>query len=116
MSIRIDHVGDVAVVVTEGIFTGGPETDELESTLRGLIEEPGRRKILLNLSGTRLMLSLAIGVLMAAHVDATSRGIRFYVCGISPGLRKVLETIKAQPKVLNHFDDCSEALETLQRA
>jgi anti-anti-sigma regulatory factor len=62
------------------------------------------------------MLSLAIGVLMAAHVNARSRGIHFYVCGISPGLRKVLETIKAQPNVLNHFDDCNEALETLQDA
>ena len=77
MAIRIEQAGDVAVVVTEGIFTGGAETDELEASLREVIEKPGQRKILLNLSGTRLMLSLAIGVLMAAHLSAASRGIHF---------------------------------------
>jgi anti-anti-sigma factor len=116
MAIRVEHVNDVVVVATEGILTGGQETDEFEATLRGLIDEEGRRKILLDLSGTRLMLSLAIGVMMAAHVRATERSILFYVCGISPGLQKVLETIKAKPNVLNHFDTCSKALQALQDA
>jgi anti-anti-sigma factor len=114
MSIQVEQLGDVAVVVAAGMFTGGSETEELESTLRGLIEEQQHPQVLLNLSGTRLMLSLAIGVLASAHVGATQRGSHFYVCGIRPSLMKVMQTIKVQPNVLNHFERCDEALRALR--
>jgi len=114
MSVHIEHVGEVAVVVAEGMFTGGKETLELEASLRALIENKERRKILLNLSGTRLMLSVAIGALVAAHVRATEHGVTFYVCGIRPALKKVFETFQIQSQVLNDFESCEEALQALQ--
>lgn len=114
MSVQVEHVGDVAVIFAAGSFTGGEETHELESTLRGAIESQQRPKVLLNLSETRLMLSLAIGVLASAHVGASKRSGHLYVCGIRPALMKVIQTIKMQPDVLIHFDDCDEALKRLQ--
>ena len=38
MAIRIEHVGDVAIVIPEGMLTGDPQTDELESNLEELIQ------------------------------------------------------------------------------
>ena len=113
-SVQVERVDDVTVVIAEGLFTGGEETEELRLTMQELLQQPGQRKILLNLSGTQLMLSLAVGILMTTHVRAKELGILFYVCGVRPSLRKVLETIMVKPLSLVHFDDCAAALEGLR--
>ena len=112
--VRVERVGDVTVVIAEGLFTGGEETEELRLTLQDALQEKEQRKILLNLSGTQLMLSLAVGILMTTHVRAAERGILFCLCGLRPSLRKVLETLMAKPLTLRHYDDCHAALEALQ--
>lgn len=114
-SVQVENVDDVTVVVAEGLFTGGTETEELRQTMQDLLQQPGQRKILLNLSGVQLMLSLAVGILMTTHVRAKERGILFYVCGVRPSLRKVFETIMVRPLSLTHYEDCVAALEVLKK-
>jgi anti-anti-sigma factor len=114
-SVNVERADDVTVIFAEGLFTGGEETEELRLVMQEALQQPGQRKILLNLSGTQLMLSLAVGILMTTHVRAKERGILFYVCGVRPSLHKVLETIMVKPLALRHFDDCAEALEALKK-
>ena len=114
MAIRIEHVGDVAIVNADGMFTGGEETTEFATALRSLIDG-NEQKILLDLSETRLMLSLAIGALVDSHVRAAERGVLFYVCETRPALKKVFETIQIQSQLLHYFDSRDEALKALQK-
>ncbi len=113
-AVRVERVGDVTVVVAEGLFTGGAETEALREQLERALEELGQRKILLNLSATQLMLSLAVGILIQTHARAVERGILFWVCGVRPTLRKVFETLRVQSSALKYDDDCRAALEALQ--
>ena len=115
MAVRVEDRGDIAYVIAEGMFTGGAETTQLRATLTDLIDDPRRRKILLNLSGTRLMLSLAIGALIEAHTRAQERDIPFYVCGVRSALQKVFSTLHIGTHALKSFDSCEEALEALRK-
>jgi len=114
-SVHVERVDDVTVVIAEGLFTGGEETEELRLTMQEVLQQPGQRKILLDLSGTQLMLSLAVGILMTTHVRARERGILFSVCSVRPSLKKVLETIMAKPLSLHQHEDRAAALETLKK-
>ncbi len=116
MSVRVEERDDVACVIAEGMFTGGTETIQLQATLADLIDDPRRRKVLLNLTGTRLMLSVAIGALVAANARAREREILFYVCGLRPALKIVFDTFQIGADVLTSFDSCDEAFEALRRA
>jgi hypothetical protein len=41
-AIRIEHVGDVALVIDEGIFMGGPDTNELAALTKLLVRTATR--------------------------------------------------------------------------
>jgi anti-anti-sigma factor len=112
MAIRIEHVGDVAIVIPEGVLTGDAETDELENNLKELIRR-GQKKILLNLTRTTFMTSHAFGVLIATHASAKKLNIAFYICGMQERVMKVIKVIRVMgwPK---QFDSCEEALKALQ--
>ena len=112
MAIRNEHVGDVAIVIPEGMLTGDPETDKLENNLEELIRG-GQKKILLNLTRTTFMTSLAFGVLIATHTSAKKHNITFYICGMQERVMKVIKVIRVMgwPK---QFDSCDEALKALQ--
>ena len=79
MAIRIEHVGNVAVVSAEGRFVGGTETQQLDAALTKLVVEEGRTKLLLNLTGTQLMNSMGLGVLVKTQTAVNERGAHFAV-------------------------------------
>ena len=112
MAIRIEHVGDVAIVIAEGMLTGDAKTDALQSNLEELIRR-GQRKILLNLTRTTFVASRAFGILIATHTRAKKHNITFYICGMQERVKKVINLVRftGWPK---QFDSCDEALKALQ--
>ena len=92
MSLHVERIGDVAVVVPEGMLRGGKETDELQNVLRKLIYD-GQKKTLLDLSKTSHMTSLAIGMLTGVHASAKTKGLRFCICSIESRIQSVLLTL-----------------------
>jgi anti-anti-sigma factor len=113
MSIQIETVGDVAVVIAEGTFIGGKETEELDAALMGLMVEEGRQKVLLHLSGTTFLGSSSIGVIAAAHGHAEDFGLDFWLCGLNKRIQDVLDFMKLGPE-LKIFQNCEEALTALK--
>lgn len=112
MAIRVEHVGDVAVVILKGNFFGEKETNELRVTLDGLTTNADQRKILLNLTGVRRMNSIALGVLFAI----ASRTSKEHV--IACGVQQQVSDILLMPKCIFPFriyDSCDEALKVLQQ-
>ena len=46
MAIRIEHVGDVAIVIAEGVFKTKEQANKLDAALKNLIVEQGRKTLL----------------------------------------------------------------------
>jgi len=113
MGLHIERVGNVAVLVPEGMLKGGKETEELENALRKLVYDK-HKKILLDLSKTSFMSSRAIGVLAATHTSAVNRNLHFCVCNIERRIESVLVLIKLM-NMLNVYDTREDALQALAK-
>ena len=111
MGLHVERIGDVAVVVPEGMLRGGKETDELQNVLRKLTYDR-QKKILLDLAKTSHMTSLAIGVLTGIHASALSKELRFCLCNIETRIKNVLLQIKLL-NILEVYPTRAEALKAL---
>lgn len=111
MSIRVEHVGDVAMVIPRGMLTGDPDTDELQRNLDALIDAK-HKKILLNLEETTFMTSRAFGVVIVAHNSARKHKLALYTCGMQPRVMSVINVIRVAgwPK---QFETREAALQAL---
>lgn len=113
MAIRTEKVGDVFVIVPEGMLKGDKETNQLESELRRLVQG-GQTKILLDLRNTTHLNSIAIGVLAGVHTSASTRGLHFAVCNVERRIQNVLTILKLV-NVLNVYDTREDALKVFER-
>lgn len=92
-------VGDVVVLYPKGMFLGGKETDELETTLM----EPflkGHDKVVLNLHDTAYLSTPGITALVRAHTHYTKRGGRICVCNVNDRITMLFVIVK----LTNVFD------------
>jgi len=113
MAFRTEKIGDVVLVLPEGRFTGGRETDQLESELRRHIQAD-QKKLLLDLRNTSHLTSVPIGMLVGVHTSAQNRGLHLYMCNIERRITNVLTILKLI-NVFNVFDTREQALEALQK-
>jgi anti-anti-sigma factor len=113
MTIRIEQLGDVSVVVAEGMFKGGTETTELDDVLRTLMVEEKRPKILLDVTGTDFLGSSAIGVIGAAHGHARDHKLNLWICGMRRRVQAVFDLMQFGPE-LRVFESNREAIEALR--
>ena len=111
MGLHVERVGDVAVVMPEGMLKGGKETDEVQNVLRRLTYD-GQKKILLDLAKTSHMTSLGIGVLAGVHASAASRNLNFCVCNIESRISSVLLQIRLL-NLLTVYPTRADALKAL---
>jgi len=112
MGLRVERVGDVAVLMPEGMLKGGKETDELENTLRKLIYDD-QKWILLDLARVSHMSSMAIGVLASAYSSAKKREVEFAVCNIEERIQSVLVLVKLS-NILTVYDTREDALQAMK--
>jgi len=75
------RVGDIVILYPQGRLAGGPETDELERTIKEL-GEGGNQRLLINLSETQHLDSKALGVLIWGRSDYLRRGGQMKVCAV----------------------------------
>jgi anti-anti-sigma factor len=113
MAVRVERTRDVAIVIAEGRFVGGKETDELDVVLTKLVVEEGQAKTLLNLVRTKFMSSRALGVLIKTQRAASTRQAHFALCGAHPRLKSVI--VRCFGSLLQVIDDCDVARNTLER-
>ncbi len=118
MSLQVERLGDVAVVVPEGMLKGGKETDELKEVLRKLIDDR-HKKILLDLAKTTYMTSAPIGLVAAIHASAGSSHVHFFVCNVNERIQKVwasiLKLLKPALELHQTREDALRALANLDR-
>lgn len=114
MAVRTERIGDVVIVVPEGMLSGGRETDQVESELRRHLQA-NEKFILLDLRNTSHLASIAIGMLVGVHTSAANRNLHFAVCNVERRITNTL-TILRLVNVLNVFDKREEAMEALSKS
>jgi anti-sigma B factor antagonist len=90
--IELKLVGDIAIVYPKGMFTGGSETEAFHDALFAAFER-GAGRLVVNLKDTAFLNSVALGVLIAAHVHYVRRGGRICLCCLPTRVWRVLETV-----------------------
>lgn len=103
--IVVAEVGDVTVAQ----FVDKKILDEQNIQMIGddlfrLVDELGRRKVLLNFSNVEFMSSAALGKLIRLHQRLAAAGGKLILCGISKGILEIFEITKLD-KMLNIVKD-----------
>src|SRR6266436_7442166 len=90
--LEVEHIGDVTVVN----FVDRKILDEQNIQIIGeqlfsLVDEAGRRKILLNFSNVEYLSSAALGKLITLNKKLQQAGGRLVLCNIDPQIHEVFE-------------------------
>jgi anti-sigma B factor antagonist len=108
----VEDIGDIAVVS----FVDKKILDEQNIQMIGddlfrLVDELGRRKILLNFANVEFMSSAALGKLIKLHSKLQAAGGKLILCGISKGIMEIFELTKLD-KMLTIEKDEQKALQS----
>lgn len=108
----VEDIGDIAVVS----FVDKKILDEQNIQMIGddlfrLVDELGRRKILLNFTNVEFMSSAALGKLIRLHQKLAGVGGKLILCGISKGIMEIFELTKLD-KMLTIEKDEQKALQS----
>src|SRR5438128_1633205 len=92
---EVEDIGDVTVVS----FTDRKILDEQNIQLIGeqlfnLVDESGRKKLLLNFGNVEYMSSAALGKLITLNKKVQAAGGKLVLCNIDPQIREVFEITK----------------------
>ena len=109
MGLGVERLGDVVVVVPEGMLKGGKESDELKDAWWKLADD-GQKKILLDLAKTSYMSSMPFGLLASVHPSAVSHDVQLCLCSVNERIQKVWGS------VLNLVNPPLELYETREAA
>ena len=87
------QVGSIVVLAPKGYLTGGDETDELEQTIKSLVES-GNRHLVINLADTQFLNSTALGVLISAHSNYVRRDGQVKLCSVDKRIENIFVITK----------------------
>jgi anti-anti-sigma factor len=108
MRVHVERHPHAVVVQPEGRFYGGHETKELETKIGALVTE-GHACLIVDLARTQHLNSVAIGVLVGAHIRAQRRGTEVRVCNADRGIHHTLIVLKLVNE-MNVFDTLQQAI------
>jgi anti-anti-sigma factor len=112
MPIQVERVGDVAVVTAGKRLIIEAEIEDLDATLTKLIVDEGQAKTILNMSETRLVNSMALGVLVKTQLAIRERQAHFALCDVHPRLKALIS--RCFGSVIREYETCDEALKAME--
>jgi len=93
--LEVEDIGDVTVVkFLDRRILDQDNVAAIGKQLFGLVEDLGRRKLLLNLANVEYLSSAALGKLIRLNKKLRAAGGRLVVCNIRAEVYDVLETTK----------------------
>jgi anti-sigma B factor antagonist len=84
------EVDGASVIALDGRVVLGAEGDALREELQKLVAE-GKKKIVLNMNNIGYIDSAGLGTLVAAHLNAKSKGAALKLCHLGSKLQEVLQ-------------------------
>ena len=106
--LEVEDIGDVTVVN----FTDKKILDEQNIQIIGeqlfsLVDELGRRKLILNFSNVEYLSSAALGKFITLNKKVNAAGGRLVLCNIDPQIYEVFEITKLNKLFTIHKDEQS---------
>ena len=83
----------VSVVALDGRIVIGEESNSLREKLKSLIAD-GKKKIVLNIDNIKYIDSTGLGILVAAHCSAKTRGASLRLCHLGSKFQELLQITK----------------------
>ena len=102
---------DITIVEPGTDLLGGPETEDLRTTITKL-NEKGNLKLVVDLSEVSYLNSFALGVLTTACVKYNQRGGSIVLCGLNPQVMNVFHATRLT-MVFKIYADQDEAIDHL---
>ena len=104
--LEVEHIGDVTVIN----FVDRKILDEQNIQIIGeqlfsLVDELGRRKILLNFGNVEYLSSAALGKLITLNKKVNAVGGRLILCSIDPQIYEVFEITKLNKLLMIKKDE-----------
>ena len=93
LHITTGEVDGIAVLWLEGRIVLGEETIVLREKVKSLIDA-GNKKLILNMNNVTLIDSCGLGMLVAAHTSAKSRGASMRLCDLGTKFHELLQITK----------------------
>jgi len=115
-NLVVQERGNISVVTfLEFSVLDRTHIDKLGDELLKLVDEGGRKKILINFEGVEYLSSTVLGKLIALHKRiALARG-ELKLCAIKPSILEIFEITKLD-RVFNIYDDQQQALDSFGHA
>ena len=85
------------------------QIDKIGDELVGLVEDQGRKKILINFESVDYLSSTVLGKLIALHKRVAANKGKLKLCGIKASIREVFEITKLD-KVFDIYEDEDAAM------
>ncbi|MGD0338796.1 MAG: STAS domain-containing protein [Bacteroidota bacterium] len=113
MPLHLIHMAeyDITIIEPDTDLLGGPETEELRTTISKL-NEKGNLKLVVDLSKVSYLNSFALGVLTTACVKYNQRGGSIVLCGLNPNVMNVFHATRLT-MVFKIYTDQDEAIDHL---
>ncbi|MFN4261888.1 MAG: STAS domain-containing protein [Gemmataceae bacterium] len=93
--LEVEDIGDVTVVsFTDRKILDEQNIQQIGEQLFSLVDEAGRRKILLNFGNVEYLSSAALGKLITLNKKLQVTGGRLILCNIDPQIYEVFEITK----------------------
>jgi anti-sigma B factor antagonist len=109
--LEVEDIGDVSVVnFIDRKILDEQNIQVIGEQLFSLVDDQGRRKVLLNFGNVEYLSSAALGKLITLHKKLTSLGGRLILCNIDPQIYEVFEITKLD-KLFNIRKEEQEALQ-----
>ena len=112
MTIETQEDGGLTIVRLAGSMDGGGKA-EWADAISKLLDRPGARKIIVDLSAVDFLGSAALGDLVRLTALANSQGGRIALARLSPFVEGVLKTTRLN-KFFDIYDDLAAAKAALQ--
>ena len=88
MGLMARNQNGITILTPSGMLLGGKETDELAAKIAEL-DEAGNEMLILDMSRTTFMTSIAIAAVLRAHISYTKRGAVVKICGLDKHIREI---------------------------
>jgi anti-sigma B factor antagonist len=108
----VTDMGDVTVVsFTEKKILDEPNIQAIGEQLYSLVDDQGKKKLVLNFSRVEYLSSAALGKLITLNKKVQTAGGRLALCAIAPQIYEVFE-ITGLKRVFNMYGEEQEALQS----
>jgi anti-sigma B factor antagonist len=111
VKVKTKMEGDIAVVDVSGKLMGGPESENLRSEVKKLLED-GTKKFVINLKGVPWINSTGLGALMAVYTSVQRSEGALALCHVSDRIQSLFMITKLLT-IFDTYPSEKEAIEGL---